>query len=210
MMPGVPRSQSAARGDARETARSALAEVVAGNRRFAREWSTVRVPSDQERAKLVEGQDPIAVLLGCVDARVPPEQVLDQGVGKLLTIRTAGQSLAGVALGSIEFGVRVLGVPLVVVLGHTGCGAVLAALSDDPVDGHLGDLVGEVAHRLHEIVGTDPVRATGANLDATVAALRSLGSLVTPDGDEAFVVGRLYDLASGLVTVTDDAGLGVS
>lgn len=208
MISGVPLSSHLIAGDARATARSALAEVVAGNRRFAGGATTARSLTEPERATLVEGQDPIAVVLGCVDARVPPELVLDQGVGELLTIRTAGQSLAGVALGSIEFGVRVLGVPLVVVLGHTGCGAVLAALSDDQADGHLGDLTSEVANRLHEVVGRDPVRATGANLDATVAALRSLGSLVTPAGDEAFVVGLLYDLATGQVTVTDDAGLG--
>ena len=195
---------------ARDSAADSLRSLVAGNRRFADGTPAPHILSESDREALLAGQHPIAVLLGCVDARVPPEQVLDQGVGRLLTIRTAGQSLAGVALGSIEFGVRVLGIPLVVVLGHTGCGAVLAALSDDQADGHLGDLTSEVANRLHDVVGSDPVRATGANLDATVAALRELGSLVTPDGDEAFVVGLLYDLASGLVTVSDDAGLGVS
>ena len=77
-----------------------------------------------------------------------PRSCFDQGVGDLFTVRTAGHSLAGVALGSIEFGVRKLGVPLVVVMAHTGCGAVLAALSNDPADGHLGELTGEVADRL--------------------------------------------------------------
>ena len=100
-----------------------------------------------------------------------------------------------------------LGIPLVVVLGHTGCGAVLAALSDDHPDGHLGELTGEVADRLLQVVGTDPVRATGANLAATVEALRSLDTLITPDGHPASVVGLLYDMGTGLVTVTDDAGL---
>lgn len=193
-------------GDLADRAAGALAEIVAGNRRFADGAPLTHVVSPAERAQLVEGQDPIAVVLGCVDARVPPEVILDQGVGDLLTVRTAGQSLAGVALGSIEFGVRVLGVPLVVVLGHTGCGAVLAAMSDHQPDGHLGALTGEVAGRLTELVGDDPVKATGANLQATVDALRGLGTLATPDGP-AFVVGVLYDLATGEVTVTDDAGL---
>lgn len=184
----------------------ALAEIVAGNGRFAAGTPGTHVMGEAERAELVEGQDPIAVVLGCVDSRVPPEVILDQGVGDLLTVRTAGQSLAGVALGSIEFGVRVLGVPLVVVLGHTGCGAVLAAMSDNPADGHLGALTGEVAGRLTELVGDDPVTATGANLQATVDALRGLDTLVTPDGP-AHVVGLLYDLATGRVTVTDDDGL---
>lgn len=193
-----------------DAAEAALAEVVAGNRRFATGAPADHVVPADRRRELLAGQHPIAVVLGCVDARVPPEVVLDQGVGDLLTVRTAGQSLAGVALGSIEFGVRVLGVPLVVVLGHTGCGAVLAAMSDDrPSEGHLGQLTGEVADRLTDVVGDDPVRATGANLQATVDALRSLGTLVTDDGP-AFVVGVLYDMATGEITVTDDAGLRVA
>ena len=192
---------------ARAAAAASLRALVAGNKRFASGTPASHVLSASDRDALTEAQYPVAVLLGCVDSRVPPEVVLDQGVGDLLTVRTAGQSLAGVALGSIEFGVRVLGLSLVVVLGHTGCGAVLAALSDDHPDGHLGQLTGEVADRLIEVVGSDPVRATGANLDATVSALRSLDSLATPAGHAPYVVGLLYDLATGKVTVTDDAGL---
>lgn len=193
--------------EARSAAAAALRELVAGNARFASGAPTSHVLSAADREVLVAGQHPIAVLLGCVDSRVPPEVVLDQGAGDLLTVRTAGQSLAGVALGSIEFGVRVLGLSLVVVLGHSGCGAVLAALSDDHPDGHLGELTGEVADRLIQVVGADPVRATGANLDATVAALRSMDTLATPAGHSPFVVGLMYDLGTGEVTVTDDAGL---
>lgn len=192
---------------ARASARAALDALIQGNERFVAEHPQPRPLSAADREAFVAAQAPMAVLLGCVDSRVPPEVVLDMGVGDLLTVRTAGQSLAGVALGSIEFGVRVLGVPLVVVLGHTGCGAVLAALKDDHPDGHLGELTGEVADRLVGVVGKDPVRATGANIEATVAALRALDTLATPEGYQAFVVGMLYDLASGRVTVTDDAGL---
>lgn len=194
--------------DPRQDAAAALEALVAGNQRFASGTLAPHIVTPATRQVLMRGQDPLAVLLGCVDSRVPPEVVLDQGVGDLLTVRTAGQSLAGVALGSMEFGVRVLGLPLVVVLGHTGCGAVLAALSNDHGDGHLGELNGEVAERLTRLVGEDPVRATGANLAASVEVLRSLGTLVTPDGYQAHVVGLLYDMGTGLVTVTDDAGLG--
>ncbi len=202
--PSVPNTTSE---QARATAAESLRDLVTGNRRFAAGAPASHVLSEADRRTLLEGQHPIAVLLGCVDARVPPEVVLDQGVGDLLTVRTAGQSLAGVALGSIEFGVRVLGLSLVVVLGHTGCGAVLAALGDDHADGHLGELTGEVADRLIEVVGADPVRATGANLAATVQALRAMPTLATPAGHAPFVVGLLYDLATGEVAVTDDAGL---
>lgn len=192
---------------ATDTARQALRDLLAGNRRFVDGRERSHRLSEEDRQQLLLGQDPRAVLLGCVDSRVPPEVIFDQGVGDLLTVRTAGQSLAGVAMGSLEFGVRVLGIPLVVVLGHTGCGAVLAALSDDPADGHLGQLTGEVATRLRSVVGSDPVRATGANLDATVEALRSIGTLVTPEGVPAHVVGLMYDMATGVATVSDHAGL---
>ena len=193
--------------EARARAAEALNRILEGNRRFAEGRPAPHVVTPEQRKALLPAQEPFAIVLGCVDSRVPPEVVMDQGVGELFTVRTAGHSLAGVALGSLEFGVRKLGVPLVAVMAHTGCGAVLAALSADPIDGHLGELTGEVASRLHNVVGEDPVGATGANLDATVAALRELHTLVTPDGDEAFVIGLLYDMESGLLIVEDDAGL---
>lgn len=187
-------------------ATAALEGLLAGNRRFAAGIDVDTTLAPARREALVAGQDPEAVVLGCVDARVPPEIVLGQGVGDVLTVRTAGQSLSGVAIGSIEFGVTVLDIPLVVVLGHTGCGAVLAAMGQRDLTGHLGELLGEVAARLVDVVGDDPVRATGGNLQATVDALRDLGILVTSEGP-AYVVGLLYDLATGEVTVADDAGL---
>jgi carbonic anhydrase len=190
----------------RAAAVEALQALVDGNRRFAVGGLIDTRMSVNERAALVAGQHPRAVVLGCVDARVPPEVVLGQGIGDLLTVRTAGQSLSGVALGSIEFGARRLGVPLVVVLGHTHCGAVLAAIGDHDLTGHLGEMIGEVAARLVDLVGADPIGATGGNLQATVDTLRKLGSLEY-QGDPAYVVGLLYHLETGLVTVEDDGGL---
>lgn len=191
----------------RQEARDALLALVEGNGRFAAGTPSGSAPGPEQRAALVAGQHPRAVVLGCVDSRVPPETVLDQGVGDLLTIRTAGQSLSGVAMGSLEFGVRVLDVPLVVVLGHTHCGAVLAAISENHATGYLGDLIGEIAERLIDIVGDkDPLTATGGNLGATVDALRRF-DLRSSEGDPAHVVGLMYDIATGEVEVRDDAGL---
>ena len=190
-------------------ARSALLQLLDGAHRFADGTPIDHRLSPAERQSHLAGQQPVATLLGCVDSRVPPELVFDVGIGDLLTVRTAGQSLAGVALGSIEFGVRVLGVPLVVVMGHTGCGAVAAALSSFQHDGNLGELTGEVADRLTRLVGDDPVAATAGNLAATVEALRGLDTLVLPDGSRPVVVGLLYDMATGAVAVHDDGGLGV-
>lgn len=190
----------------RDAAVDALKRILEGNRRFAAGGELENELSLEQRAQMVHEQHPVAVVIGCVDSRVPPELVLGQGVGDLLTVRTAGQSLSGVALGSIEFGVRSLGVPLVVVLGHTNCGAVLAAIRDDHITGHLGELIGEVAARLVDVVGDDPIKATGGNLRATVDALRRLGTL-EHGGLPAHVVGLLYDLETGLVEVHDDDGL---
>ncbi|MCU1357532.1 MAG: carbonic anhydrase [Acidimicrobiales bacterium] len=191
--------------DATDAARTALAALLAGNGRFVAGSPPAGV-SDQDRAALVDGQSPTAVLVGCVDSRVPPELVLDAVPGQLLTIRTAGQALTGATFGSIEFGVRALGLSLVVVLGHTGCGAVAAALAESIPDGELGQLVHEVAARL--VDDPDPAHAVVVNVDATVAQLRQHRDLVTPDGFAPFVVGLVYDLATGRVSITDDAGLG--
>jgi carbonic anhydrase len=191
----------------RAEARESLRALLAGNERFAAGVPSRRPTGPEERAELVGGQHPSAVVLGCVDSRVPPETVFDQGVGDLLTIRTAGQSLSGVAMGSLEFGVHVLDVPLLVVLGHTHCGAVLAAISENHATGYLGDLIGEIAERLIDVVGDkDPLTATGGNLGATVDALRRF-DLRSSEGDPAHIVGLMYDLASGTVEVRDDGGL---
>lgn len=190
----------------RDDARDALVSLLAGNERFAA-GEPLDATDTSRRAALVDGQAPKAIVLGCVDSRVPPEVVFGQGVGDLLTVRTAGQSLSGVAVGSLEFGTHVLDAPLLVVLGHTGCGAVLAAIAEDHPTGYLGELIGEIAERLIDIVGDkDPMTATGGNLDATVDALRRF-DLRSSEGDPVHVVGAMYDLATGKVTVHDDDGL---
>lgn len=202
----MPYAASTDPAERRKLAADGLRTLTEGNRRFVDGDMLVHSVSEMMRMQHLQKQEPIAVVLGCVDARVPPEVILDQGVGDVLTVRTAGQALSGVALGSIEFGVRALGVPLVVVLGHTNCGAVLAAIEGENITGYLGELIGEVAVRLVDLVGDDPVKATGGNLQATVDTLRKLGSLEY-EGHDAHVVGVLYDMATGKISVEDDAGL---
>ncbi|MFD5796574.1 carbonic anhydrase [Streptomyces diastatochromogenes] len=134
---------------AAHTARTALDELLAGNRRYAA--GRPRHPHDSpgRRHLLAAAQHPFAVIVGCIDSRVPPELVFDQGLGDLLCIRTAGQVLDEAVLGSIQYGVQELDVPLVLVLGHERCGAVAATLdhlrTGTPVPGHLELLVDEIA-----------------------------------------------------------------
>jgi carbonic anhydrase len=113
------------------TANEALQKLQDGNQRFV---SGVRcidtLVKQMQRIELVENQSPFAIILGCSDARVPAEIIFDQGLGDLFVIRVAGNIVAPSQIGSIEFAVEQFGTPLVVVLGHSRCGAVMATLDD--------------------------------------------------------------------------------
>jgi carbonic anhydrase len=102
--------------------------LLEGNARFAAGHSTADVRRGADRrAELIGSQAPGALVLGCADSRVPVEILFDQGLGDLFVVRTAGHVLDGAVLGSIEYAVEMLGVPLIVILGHDECGAVAAA-----------------------------------------------------------------------------------
>ncbi|WP_197519637.1 carbonic anhydrase [Pseudonocardia sp. HH130630-07] len=109
-------------------AAEALRRLEDGNRRWRELHPEHPHEGDEVRARLVSGQHPFATVLCCVDSRVPPELVYDQGLGDLLIVRTAGQVLDDAVYGSLQFGRAELGIPLIVVLGHTSCGAVAAAV----------------------------------------------------------------------------------
>ncbi|MFD5075929.1 carbonic anhydrase [Streptomyces sp. NPDC058371] len=172
---------------------AALAELLAGNRRYAAGRSRHPDEGRARRQVLAAGQHPFAVVVACIDSRVPPELVFDQGLGDLLCIRTAGQVLDEAVLGSIQYGVAELRIPLVLVLGHERCGAVAATLdhlrTGAPVPGHLALLVDEIipaARRTRGLPGDwadhtvrahtrwvrDAIRADPAFAPATVAAAR--------------------------------------
>src|SRR5262249_8676874 len=109
----------------------ALDRLRDGNRRFAsNQPASVFLSSRARRAELVAGQRPFAIVLGCSDSRVPAELVFDQGLGDLFVIRVAGNIVAPSQIGSVEFAVSRFGTPLVVVLGHSQCGAVTATLEE--------------------------------------------------------------------------------
>jgi carbonic anhydrase len=113
------------------SAREALERLRDGNRRFALGQAGRTATASQMRlAELKNGQEPFAVILGCSDARMPAEVVFDQGLGDLFVIRVAGNIVASSQVGSVEFAAVRFGTPLVVVLGHSQCGAVLATLEE--------------------------------------------------------------------------------
>lgn len=188
----------------RITADEALKALMDGNERF-RKGETIaprRTPADFSSMAL--HQAPKAVVIACADSRVPPEILFDQGVGDLFVIRIAGNIInraeAGV-VGSMAFAVLVLGAPLVMVLGHSNCGAVEAALNGkkDSLPASIRELVAMVQTGSEK----DLARAIAANVKAGVATAKdiepSFNRLIQKD--QLKITGSVYDLASGRVSV---------
>ena len=185
------------------TPASALRALATGNRR----WRTLheRHPDETRavRQTLVAGQHPFAVILGCVDSRVPPELVFDQGLGDLLTVRSAGEVLDEAVLASIVYGVEELHIPLVVILGHQSCGAVAAAVHADETGGrlagHMQYLVDQIRPAIdHSLTGSARVDAAiSANVGLVrtrLAAEPALSSRIR--SRQLVVVAARYELTS--------------
>jgi carbonic anhydrase len=194
---------------------SALRRLQEGNARFVANRRTKAMTSPDRRAEVAENQQPFAVILGCSDARVPAEIVFDQGLGDLFVIRVAGNIVAPSGVGSVEFAVERFDVQLVVVLGHTRCGAIDATLEllarpDQPQSRGLRSIVDRVRPAIEGLVTADPGRdrarlvqdAVRANIRASVNQLRHgseiLERLVL--AGRVQVVGAEYALDSGEVT----------
>lgn len=130
--------------DAQPSPAESLKRLKDGNARFVADKPATKPALDKRRAELDKGQHPFAIVLGCADSRVVPEMVFDQGLGELFVIRVAGNVTSDVTIGSIEYAVEHLHVPLVVVLGHEKCGAVKAAVDDADLEGSLRALLRDV------------------------------------------------------------------
>ena len=115
-----------------------------GNERFAADQAENKDLGAARRKELTVGQHPFAIVLACADSRVPPEIIFNQGLGDIFVVRVAGNISEPFVLGSIDYAVEHLHVPLIVVLGHEKCGAVTAALAADKPQGNLGKLIGEI------------------------------------------------------------------
>lgn len=185
------------------TAHAALAELLDGNRRYATGHSRHPDESRRLRHRLAVGQHPFAVVVGCIDSRVPPELVFDQGLGDLLCIRTAGEVLDEAVLASIQYGVEELRIPLVLVLGHERCGAVAATLdhlrTGAPVPGHLALLVDEIApaaRRTRAVPGDWAEHTMRAHTSWVRDAIRA-----DPAFTSAHVAAARFDLDTGLVSL---------
>jgi carbonic anhydrase len=195
---------------ARQPAPEALLErLVEGNRRFADGTPEHPRQSITRREALADGQEPFALVLGCADSRVPAEILFDCGLGDLFVVRNAGHVFGSTAQASVEFGVAVLGIRLVLVLGHESCGAVGAAVdtvrTGTPLPGRLPQLVENIAPALDP---ADPAKdAVARHVRGTVRSLTFRSDVIRDahDSGDLLLAGGVYDLATGLVrTVTDE------
>lgn len=201
------------------SAQETLERLREGNRRFVDDARDGSVATPQRRIELAAGQAPSAIILGCSDSRVPAELVFDQGLGDLFVIRVAGNIVASSQVGSVEFAAARYGTPLVVVLGHTQCGAILGTLEElqqpsDRQSALLYSIVSRVRPHVEALLATelrhDPPalvrQAVRANIQASVDHLRHgsaiLEELVEKKG--LLIVGAEYDLETGVVDFFDE------
>ncbi len=191
------------------SAQDALAKLKAGNDRYVTgDRLTETNLNAAGRGQLLAGQSPFAVIVGCADSRVPVELIFDQGLGDLFVIRVAGNVAAASTIGSVEYAVAELGTRLVVVLGHTSCGAVGAALADlrEPIadlSPSLRSLVGRIQPAIKPLLADGKVMgdAVRANVRFSAEQFRSSSDVI--DGlcktDGLMIVGAEYSLESGKV-----------
>ncbi len=187
----------------------ALAMLLGGNERYVTAQMNYPHQTGEARQSLAGGQSPFAIILGCADSRVPPTVVFDQGLGDLFVIRLAGNVVDDMALGSIEYAAAHLHTPLLVVLGHSNCGAVGATVAGGELDGHLPSLAAAIqpaVDSVKEAPGDLLANAVKANAKMVAEQLRTsepvLAGLVKAGSLK--VVAAEYDLESGRIEVLSE------
>ena len=187
---------SFALGGATADVPSAMETMIEGNARYLQ--SADEDVSQEKRTDTAEnGQHPYAVVITCSDSRVPAELIFDAGIGELFVIRTAGNVIGDYELGSVEYGAEHLHAPLVVVMGHTNCGAVAAALSGE-AHGHIADIVEEISACLPE--NCEAAQAEKLNVENSIARIRTSEIMQELETDgKVTIIGAIYDIETGTV-----------
>jgi carbonic anhydrase len=188
----------------------AIKRLRTGNGRYATGVGQI-APASGHRPGLEKGQSPFAVVLACADSRVPVEMIFDRGPGDLFVTRVAGNIAAPVQIGSIEFAVTQLGARLIVVLGHSNCGAVSAALQDiaqrqEDMSPNLRAVIDCIRPALEELPGPTLHEAVIANVHESIERLRADSSIIAAlvDSGEIAIVGAEYSIETGKITFLDD------
>ena len=178
-------------------AEEALEKLKQGNARYLEsDISTGDISRALRLATSRHGQSPYAIIVSCSDSRVIPESIFSAGIGDLFVVRVAGNVIDNHQIGSIEYAAEHLGSRLVVVLGHTGCGAVDAALHSDP-SGFIAFITDEIKQAIGD--ERDPYRASCLNVERSVSLIRQAFGLAGDLEDGLQVIGAMYHLDSGLV-----------
>jgi carbonic anhydrase len=206
---GTPRSLFAAEAEAAffpevQTPDEAIARLMEGNKRFVA--GNIQAPN-RNMARLKEvagGQKPFAAFLGCADSRVPVEIVFDQGFGDIFVTRIAGNVADPAIIGSLEFGTLVLGAKVLCVLGHTKCGAVDATIKGQEVPGQISTLYQHIRRAAKDAKG-DLNGAIKRNVQIQAEILEEASPVLAKLMREGKlkIVGGVYDLDSGLVTMVE-------
>lgn len=150
--------------------------LIAGNQRFISGRILLKDLSANRRSELSKGQHPFAVIISCSDSRVPPEEIFDQALGDLFVVRVAGNVITPVELGSVEYAVEHLKVP-VLVLGHEKCGAVTATVEGGEVPGSISTITEKIKPALNEVKNTEGNKETVIEKTAELNVLNSLKSI---------------------------------
>jgi carbonic anhydrase len=204
-------SVAAAGPTARPKPEAVLEKLLEGNKRFVEGKLLHPGRAPRDFAAAAEGQSPLAVIVGCSDSRVAPELVFDQGIGDLFVVRIAGNVVSGAGAtvkGSIEYAVAELGVRLIMVLGHSGCGACKAAIEhiegSDALPGAIGELVNTIRPVVKMVAGEPGNKLANvikANVLEGVKRLKGLEPILSNlvNSAELKVVGASYQLSTGKV-----------
>lgn len=184
----------------------ALKELMNGNERFVTAKLTHPNQTAARRSEVAGGQHPFAIILGCADSRLSPEIIFDQGLGDVFVIRVAGNIIDDAIVGSIEYAAEHLHAPLIVVLGHSNCGAVAATVAGGELDGHLPSLakaikpaVDQARNQAGDLLD-NAVRANARMVAEQLNASEPILAKLVRSGQLKVVAAR-YDLSTGRVTL---------
>jgi carbonic anhydrase len=184
---------------------AALQELMDGNKRYTEGRRTADAHDLQMlRDKTQEKQEPFAAVLSCADSRVPVEVLFDQSIGHLFVARIAGNFVTPEIIGSLEYGAVVLGTEVIVVMGHSSCGAVRATIQAKDVPGQISTLYAHIQPAVDQ-AGSNLEAAIKANAKIQAALLRQSSTVVAGlmKENKLKVVAAYYDIASGAVTLLD-------
>jgi carbonic anhydrase len=201
-----------AHGGAPVDAEEAVKRLLDGNRRYIAGKNSENHRTAKRRSEVSKGQHPFAVIVGCSDSRVPPEILFDQGIGDLFVVRSAGNVIDDIAIGSIEYAVEHLGVQLIMVLGHERCGAVDATLKGGEVGGKLKSVIDAIRPAVEKAKakgqashGCDLLcSSVKGNARMVAEKVRKSSPVLTEAIENGMlrVAGAYYELDSGVVTLT--------